>query len=739
ITAADESGRGEPVRPGLETRIAQIWQQLLGGAVPGRDTGFFGAGGDSLSATRLIGRLHRELGLTSTLREFFTTPTIAGLVRNQSPAEVTASPAPWLSTDSERLFEPFPLTDIQVAYWLGRSPDFDLGGIGAQLYIEYDWPDLDVARLEAAWNRLIDRHGMLRAVVGADGMQRVLEEVPSYRIPVVEGPVEVCREEMSGGLLDAAVWPLFDVRVVRDGENVRVCAVFDTLIADGLSTLVLISEWTRLYAEPDVELASLAIEFRDYATQCLPSSDEVRTALSYWRSRLAELPPGPQLPLRVPPAAVERPRFRRREVRMDSATWRRIVTRAREYGVTPSAVLLACYTWVLGGWSAQRDLTVTLTRFDRREVHPDIMRVVGDFSSLLLVADHPAEGEGWLGRARRLQEQLWSDLDHQQISAVRVLRELARENEVPVEPVPVVFTSMLGVDDDLVRSVRWPDHTRTQTPQVWLDHQVIELPDGVVLSWDSVDELFPDGMVDDMFATYHDHVLRLADVDWEQSLPDVLPVLPARQDLVRARVNDTVGPRPEQTPGGGLLHTPIFDIAAADPHRTAIIDGDITVSFGELAEHSRRIAALLIEYGIRPGATVAVSAARGATQVAAIYGVLAAGAAYVPIAKDQPAQRRTAIIEQSRVSVVLTDDLAGHADQSLERVAVVAIAAARRYPPAPVHRGAVTDPCSVCSPPAAVRCSSMTRTGETPVDGSNRRGHTRSHCGTASRPCSTCC
>ncbi|WP_157552166.1 phosphopantetheine-binding protein, partial [Nocardia uniformis] len=84
-TAADESvpHSGEPLRAGIETSIGQIWQQILGGAVPGRDTGFFGVGGDSLSATRLVSRLERELGITVTLREFFTTPTIAGITHNQ--------------------------------------------------------------------------------------------------------------------------------------------------------------------------------------------------------------------------------------------------------------------------------------------------------------------------------------------------------------------------------------------------------------------------------------------------------------------------------------------------------------------------------------------------------------------------------------------------------------------------------------------------------------------------------
>uniref|UniRef100_UPI0024578488 non-ribosomal peptide synthetase n=1 Tax=Nocardia carnea TaxID=37328 RepID=UPI0024578488 len=367
-------------------------------------------------------------------------------------------------------------------------------------------------------------------------------------------------------------------------------------------------------------------------------------------------------------ARVRRPRFVRREVRLDADVWSRIVSRARAIGVTPSVVLLACYTWVLGCWSAQRELTVTLTRFDRRDVHPDIMRVVGDFSSLLLVADRPVENESWSGRARRLQERLWSDLDHQQVSAVRVLRELARESAVPAEPVPVVFTSMLGVDDELAASVRWPDYTRTQTPQVWLDHQVIELPDGLLLSWDSVDELFPDGLVGDMLATYHRLLNRLGEIDWEQPLDMALPVLPPHQRMVRDRVNDTARPetldrltaaparRAVRSAPDTLLHAAMFDIAVADPGRTALVDGETTLSFGALAEFSRRIAALLTAHGVRPGDTVAVCAARGVAQVAALYGVLAAGAAYVPVTPDQPVRRRTAILEQAGVAAVLTDN-----------------------------------------------------------------------------------
>ncbi|MBF6427709.1 amino acid adenylation domain-containing protein [Nocardia cyriacigeorgica] len=657
--AFDATGTGgdEPLRPGLETRIGQIWCDVLGGALPSRTANFFGAGGDSLSATRLVGRLARELGVTVRLREFFLDPTIAALAATGTEeARPVASHA--LTIDPHHRFDPFPLTDIQVAYWLGRSADFDLGGIGAQLYFEYDWPDLDPARLEQAWNRVIRRHPVLRAVIDGDGRQRILPGEADHRIPVIaadgdfDTAASVLREEMTGGAIDAATGPLFDIRVLRDGDRARVCVVFDSLVVDGLSALVLIADWTRWYTDPAYEPAPLEFEFRDYVLGFAPSEADVAAGLAYWRERLPELPPGPQLPLRKLPAVIERPRFTRREARLAPEDWAGIAARARGLGVTPSVVLLACYTWILGRWSAQRELSVTLTRFDRRDVHPDIMRVVGDFSSLLLVADRPDPGESWAQRARRLQEQLWSDLDHQQVSAIRVLRELARDSAAPVEPVPVVFTSMLGVDDELARSVRWPDFTRTQTPQVWLDHQVIELPDGLVLSWDSVDELFPDGLVGDMFDAYHQLLLGLGDLDWEQPLDTPLP---QRQQVIRDRVNDTRPPA--ALPRDRLLHTAMFEVAAAHPDRPALIDGGLTVTFGALAEHSRRIAALIAEHGVRPGDAVAVCAGRGAAQVAALYGVLAAGAAYVPVAIDQPVRRRAAILAQAEAAAVLTDDI----------------------------------------------------------------------------------
>ncbi|MCG8927720.1 non-ribosomal peptide synthetase [Lentzea sp. CC55] len=658
-----ESSPHQPTGEGrqgfVEESVARLWGEVLGVPEVRRSDNFFELGGDSILATRLMVRLRAEGLAGAQLARLFTHPVLHEFAATITRGVAKAAGA--LAADEEHRHDPFPLTDVQAAYWLGRSPDFQLGGIGAQLYVEYEHGELDVPRLERAWNRLVARHEMLRAVVTPDGTQRILPEVPAYGITVVDGGdspedvLEQVRDRMCHGAIDAGTWPLFDIRVVTcAGGGSRLCVAFDNIAVDGLSILTLLSEWDRLYHDPRAVLPPIGVSFRDYVLGGVPEPGALAEVLEYWRGRMADLPPGPELPLRIRPAEVVRPRFVRRERRLDAARWRAVTERARAFNVTPSVVLLSCYTLVLGAWSASRDLTVNMTLFDRRDVHADINRVVGDFTSLLLVADRPRPRESWLDRVRRLQEQVWRDLDHQQVSAVRVLRELAKENARLAEAVPVVFTSMLGVDDELAGSVRWPDHTRSQTPQVWLDHQVVELPEGLLLSWDSVDELFPAGVVDAMLGAYHDLVSWLAEGDWTGAAPDLLP---ADQRAVREKVNATTGPEPESTSGGGLLHGAFFERAAAHPDRIAVVQScGHRLSYGTLAHQARQVAGMLVEHGVGPGDPVAVRLPKGAEQVAALLGVLAAGAAYVPVSADQPPLRAARVLDRAGVALLLGDD-----------------------------------------------------------------------------------
>ena len=170
--------------------------------------------------------------------------------------------------------EPFPLTEIQASYLVGRRSAFGYGGVGCHGYLELTLDPIDPSRLERALDHLVRRHGMLRAVVDDDGTQRVLPSVPRLAIAVTDlrdaddtelaAALETIRSDMSHRVYDPATWPLFELRVTqRLGHSILHLSV-DLLIADLLSVRVLLDELSVMYADPAATLPPLGIEFREY-------------------------------------------------------------------------------------------------------------------------------------------------------------------------------------------------------------------------------------------------------------------------------------------------------------------------------------------------------------------------------------------------------------------------------------------------------------------------------------------
>jgi hypothetical protein len=172
---------------------------------------------------------------------------------------------------------------------------------------------------------------MLRTVV-VEGGQQVLREVPVCRFPVsdlrestdADASMLAIREELSDRSFEPAQWPLFDVRLsLLPNEGARLHFAIDLLIADASSLLLLFHEWMTLYRQGRSALPPLELTFRDYvlAQTDLRTHPRYQQSLAFWRAQVGQLPPPPELPLAKDPAAVTRPRFRRRSRTLDAATW----------------------------------------------------------------------------------------------------------------------------------------------------------------------------------------------------------------------------------------------------------------------------------------------------------------------------------------------------------------------------------------------------------------------------------
>ena len=667
----DEATAGTPPATATEKKLAVIWKELLSVSELRREDSFFELGGDSLLATRLAAAIRKAFAVTLPLDALFLRPAfaeVASLVeetRLQHAREADDALAlPELTPRRETLTAPFPLTDIQHAYWIGRTGAYELGNVSSHIFFEFDDLRLDLDRLREAWLRLVRRHDMLRAVFLPDGTQRIREENPASGFTVddlrgrgareTEDALNALRNRMSTQTLPEETGPLFDIRAVRydapGGERVRLFLDVDALIADAWSLFLLLDEWLRLYRDPAAALPALTVSFPDYvlATEDLRASRAYADAWAYWNARLDDIPMPPDLPLAKHPSSLGSSRTKRRHLSLPAAQWDRLKSRIRASGLSPSGFLIAAYAEVLGMWSGSPRFTINLTLFNRLPLHPQVNDLVGDFTSLdLLVVDG---GRGtFLEKARALQRRLWEDMNHRLVDGVQVVRELGKRGRRPAPA--VVFTGAVGLgaarDASALAELGTLVASVTQTPQVCLDHQAYEQNGDLILNWDSVEELFPEGMLDAMFAAYGDLVRRLADGrGWDE---EAFSALPAEQEARRAAYNATAVPLPPATLDGLFRQS-----ARAFPGNAAVITPEGVHTYAELSARADAVAAALRGHGARRNRLVAVVLEKSWEQIAAVTGVIRAGAAYLPIDPAVPAERLRLLLRAGEVTVALT-------------------------------------------------------------------------------------
>ncbi|MFD0662840.1 amino acid adenylation domain-containing protein [Thermocatellispora tengchongensis] len=525
-----------------------------------------------------------------------------------------------------------------------------LRGVACHAYVELAYPELDPARAEEAWNALVARHDMLRAVVHSDGSQVVLPQVPRYRVEVAADPAEV-RRELAQRVPRPDRWPLFDLRITRSPEHALLHLSLDLLIVDYASVQILLAEFDSLYADPAAPLPPLEITFRDYVLARRRMTDTARydRDRAYWLRRMEELPPAPELPLAGAPAGGETGKA---------------ALPPPGGGAVPGAVGVAARArrparrHPVGG-AAHR-----VRRGDRPvepvpALHPQPARVPA-----AAPAPRRARSRGRLHLRRTARR------GPVRGSAVRRPRR-ADQRAAPGRPgAPPVHrgggagravparrgrarADAGGLHQHPRRGAGRPGRGRvayavSQTPQVWIDCQAMPRGETLAVSWDVREGVLPGGLADDAFASFAGLVRRLAEDDDVWGLPGPVELPPAQAER-RRRVNDTAGPLPD-----GLLHQGVVEQALRTPDAVAVQAPGLSLTYAELLARARAVAARLTAEGVRPAEPVAVLMDKGAEQIAGVLGTLLAGAAYLPVDTTQPAARRNTIIGDAGARVVLT-------------------------------------------------------------------------------------
>jgi amino acid adenylation domain-containing protein len=669
-------------KPGTMKRSAwisslmEIWKAVMDLAEIDPDDNFFQMGGDSIQAAQILVRVKNTFGVELSYVIFLNAPTVDGMasaiadLQKTPESQKTVPTYPIeLSTDIGNRNEPFPLNDIQQAYWAGRSGNYELGGVSAQAYLEVDCTELNLQRLSRALNRLIKRHDMLRAIVKEDRFQQILRQVPEYEIKSndlrnlskdqVTMQLSSVRRQMSHQLMPSNKWPLFEVRASQiDHQRTRLHFSFDGLIMDAWSRNIFFKELIANYKRPKTPLAPLEISFRDYVLACeaLRNSDHYQQSLQYWRNRFFTLPFAPELPIAKNSYDLLQTRFQRLTSVIPLEGWQQLKNRAKKAGITPSALLLAAFAEVISVWSRTPRFLLNVPHFNRRQIHPQVNEIIGQFASLTFLEADTSNEKSFKESAQQIQKQLWADLEHGITGGVAVLRELSKYwNQVGQAVLPVVFTSAPhGLRENCTSTPKALGdvvYSISQTPQVWLDCQVHEESGLLVVDWNWVEALFPEGVAKNMFKAYARLLTALAKDErtWMRHHREIVQFLiPSKQLEQRKNINANLKKWPDD-----LLQELFVEQVRREPQQPAVIDTQRILSYEELFHISNRVAYELLAWDLPPNSLIAVEMQKGWEQVAAVLGILLSGAAYLPIDPDQPDKRIKLILRDGRVGGVL--------------------------------------------------------------------------------------
>ena len=378
--------------------------------------------------------------------------------------------------DPDGAHAPFPLTEVQGSYLVGRTGAFTDGGVGCHGYAEFDIEprvlgDDPASALRTAWDRVVECHPMLRAIVHAEGWQQV---VAGLEVPLVVRPADErdeVRERLrtrvhpvtTGPVSDAAsLEPLIEVvATIGDGpEDAVLHLSVDLLLTDFLGLNVLLSDLAaslrgEQIAPPSLSYRDYLASVRAYARTPAGRAERER-AEKFWSDRAGRMPDPISLSAEAAhPAAANvsvagSVRFTRRSHHLDARARQRLEDTARRAGVTTTSLVMAVLGRVLHRHGGPERGLVAMTVLDRIPVTDDVDRIVGDATSTVLAEVDARRDVGLVELATTIQHASFEALDHRALSGVEIARLIAKARGIDRFSAPVVVTSTIGtVSEDL--------------------------------------------------------------------------------------------------------------------------------------------------------------------------------------------------------------------------------------------------------------------------------------------------
>ncbi|MFD6939514.1 amino acid adenylation domain-containing protein [Streptomyces goshikiensis] len=672
-----------------------MFAEVLGLDSVGVDDSFFALGGHSLLAIRLVEML-RTRGVSVSVRVLFQTPTVAGLAASSGAESVVVPPnvipegAQAITPDMlplvdltgeeiERIIatvdggvanvaDVYPLAPLQEGLLFHHL----LADSGEDAYVMPTVLEFDSReRLDAfteALQEVVDRHDILRTGIVWEGLREPMQVVwRNAQLPVIEVELDLHSSDpaadlvaMAGSRMDLGRAPLIGLHTAAVPGGDRWFALFRAhhMVQDHTAVAVLLEEVQEVLAGRAAELPE-PLPFRTFVAQARAGLDSGKHE-AFFADLLGDVTE-PTAPYGLVDVRGDGAGMVRAGVTFPDELSGRLREVAQRIGASPATVMHVAWARVLAAVSGRDDVVFGTVLFGRMNAGAGSDRVAGPFMNMLPVRARLGDDMGVLAAVQAMRGQLAGLLEHEHAPLAVAQRASGVPSDAPL------FTSMFNYRHEGGRASARIVETEEEQGLAGVRTVLVVDRTNYPLSVAVDDDGHRLRVVVDAVAPIDPHIVgtlvRAATESLTAALEEALAGGPDAP-LSGIRVLDDAGRHQVLTEwnetGAEVPSVAVPELfeaqAARTPDAAAVVEDGTMVSYAELDARANQLAHHLVGQGVGPESLVGLCLPRGVDMIVAILAAWKAGAGYLPIDPEYPAERVAFMLADSGVAVLLSEE-----------------------------------------------------------------------------------
>ncbi|MDN0087529.1 amino acid adenylation domain-containing protein [Yersinia nurmii] len=659
----------EAPQAGIETTLAEIWQELLGVEKVGRNDHFFELGGHSLLAVRVISQLQQLLNISIPLAALFDNPQLNKLAEVINREDQTGdSTLAGIIVPATR-DKPLPLSFSQQRLWfLSQLSDSD-SNYNVLMALALSG-DVNIPILQQTLNVLYARHESLRSnfISSEQNEPVVILRESQSGIPLVEydwqeqansaEKVEEIYRQEERRIFDLAEDPLIQATWLRLRNNQSILLLtLHHIITDGWSMEILVRElgviYSALLQQRTHPLPPLPIQYPDYAVwqQQWRNSPVWHEQGKFWQQLLTGAPERLTLP-------TDRPRPPQQSfigaslpIILSSELSDELRRLSNRHGTSLFMTLLSAWSIVLSRLSGQDDLVIGTPVANRNQAECE--DVIGFFVNTLALRINLSATSSVADLLAQVRKTTLDAQEHQALPFEQVVEILQPPRSMDKTPLFQVMFALENIDD-IALNMAGLD-VKLQEPPVSRVKFDLELSLGERNKIITGSLNYACALFDEATVQRHQHyllaVLEAMVKNDAQLIGQIDLIADRERQLLLEQWNQTA----QSYPTDLCIHHLFEQHAERNPDAIALVNNAYSLSYGELNNRANHLAYRLIEQGVKAEERVAICADRSPEMIVGILAILKAGGAYLSLPHDIAPERLKFMLEDAKPVAILAE------------------------------------------------------------------------------------